>query len=126
MKTAAKMVAARNRLRIVTCISGIRRGHRMAARAGRVLDDADRPHRRHEPVEDVKLARRTLGEAGEGANRFQGREAAGDAGHRAKHAKLGAGVAILGIEGVANEAAITGLALFPAAEGADLGLELAD
>ena len=47
-------------------------------------------------------------------------------GHRAEHAQLRAGVAILGVEGVADEAAIAGLVRLPAAEGADLRLELAD
>ena len=59
-------------------------------------------------------------------DRLQRRPAAGEPGHRAEHAELGAGVAILGVERVADEAAIAGLVGLPAAKRADLRLELAD
>ena len=53
-------------------------------------------------------------------DRQQGREAADGRGQRAEHAKLRAIVAILGIEGIADKAAIAGLR----AEQPDLALEL--
>src|SRR5262245_32705162 len=56
--------------------------------AGRILDDPDRAHRRHEPVENVQLSGRVRPEAGKGADRLQRREAAGDPRHRAEHAEL--------------------------------------
>src|SRR5688572_29220543 len=97
-----------------------------ASPAGRILDDPDRPQTCAEAVEDVELARRIGAEAGDGADRLHRRPASGEAGERAEHAQLGAAVAILGIEGVADEAAIAGLVRLPAAKGADLRLELAD
>ncbi len=60
------------------------------------------------------------------AHRFQRRERAREPGHRAEHAQFRAGVAIVRVEGVADEAAIAGLVRLPAAPGADLHLELAD
>ena len=96
-----------------------------ARRAGRVLGDPDRPHRRRQAVEDVQLAAGILAEAQDRADRLQRGEAAGDARHRAEHALLGAGVAILGVERVADEAAIAGPVRLPAAERADLRLEAA-
>ena len=98
-----------------------------AAPAGRILDDPDRAHRRREPVENMELAGRVGAEAGRsrGSPRARAKLPAMP-GHRAEHAQLRAGVAILGVEGVADEAAIAGLVRLPAAEGADLRLELAD
>ena len=54
------------------------------------------------------------------------RERARQPGHGAEHAELGAGVAIVRVEGVADEAAIAGLVRLPAAPRPDLRLELAD
>jgi len=55
-----------------------------------------------------------------GANRHQRREIADGSGESTQHAKLGASVAIVGVESVSDEAAITGLA----AEKRHLSLEL--
>src|SRR5688572_17516489 len=74
----------------------------------------------------MELAGGVLAEADELADRLHRRPAAGDADHRAEHAKLRAAVAILGVERVADEAAVAGSVWLPAAERADLGLELAD
>ena len=97
-----------------------------AGPAGGVLDDPHRPHRRRQAVEDMDLARRLAAEADDLPDRLQRRPAAGDPRHRAEHAQLGAIVAILGVEGVADEAAIAGPVRLPAAPGADLDLEHAD
>ena len=61
-------------------------------------------------------------DADDRADRDQRGEAADGAGQRAEHAKLGAGVAIVGIERVADEAAVAGRR--SAAEQRDLALEL--
>src|SRR4051812_34016013 len=114
MRTAAKIVAAMKILRTAACTSGARRPRWAAARAGGILGDANRPHCGREAVEQVQLSSAIVAEAGDGADRLKCGEAAGDAGHRAKHAKLRACVAILGVEGVPDEAAIAGPAFFPA------------
>ncbi len=58
------------------------------------------------------------------ADRHQRGEAADRRGEGSKHALLGAGVAIVGVERVADEAAVAGLVGLPAAEEPDLALEL--
>ena len=54
------------------------------------------------------------------ANRLKGGERAGPPGHSPEHAVLGAGVAIVGVERVADEAAVARLVGQVPGEGADL------
>lgn len=72
----------------------------------------------------MQLARGLIAEAHDLTDCFKRGEATGDAAHRAEHAKPRAGVAILGIECVTDEAAVAGPVLFPATERPDLRLEL--
>ena len=73
----------------------------------------------------MQLAGRILADAEQGAQGDQRGEMAGRGGQRAEHAQFRASVAILGVERIADEAAIAGLRRLPAAEQADLALELA-
>ena len=68
----------------------------------------------------MQRARGIAADAGDGADRKQGGEASDGRRERAKHAKLGAGIAIVGVERVADEAAVAGAR----PEQGDLALEL--
>ena len=56
-------------------------------------------------------------------DRLQRGKGADPSRHRAQHAVIGAGVAILGIEGIAEEAAVAGLARQVSGKGRDLALK---
>ena len=112
---------------------GKRRGSRPGRRRARAAQvragsgpsaDADLPPVEAQAVEQEQAAGDVLADADDGADRHQRREAADGRRQRAEHAQLGAGVAIVGIERVADEAAIAGLVRLPAAEQRDLALEL--
>lgn len=92
----------------------------------RVLGQVDAAHRGREAVEKLEFSGGVLAEAGDHADRFHRRETAHQPDHRAENTNFAAIVAIFGVERVADETAIAGLVLFPAAEGAELPLELAD
>ena len=91
-----------------------------AASAGRVGGQSDRTPRQPKPVEQVQRARRVGLDADDRAHRHQRGEIADGPGQRAEHAKLGAIVAIVGVERIADEAAVAGRA----AKQRDLPLEL--
>ncbi len=60
------------------------------------------------------------------ADRLHCCEAADPTGHGAQHAVLGAGVAVFGVERIANEATIAGMLGHVTGKGADLALEPPD
>ena len=97
-----------------------RRRSSAAGLAGRIGGDADLAPVEAQAVEQVQRPGGVGRDADDRADRQQRGEIADRAGQRAEHAQLGAGVAIVGVERVADEAAVAGLA----AEQRDLPLEL--
>ena len=98
---------------------------RTAPRAARILRQRDRPEPKRQRVDQQQLARAIVAKADDRAHRLQRGEAAQHPGHCAEHAEIGAAVARR-IGGVADEAAIAWLVRLPAAEHAELALELPD
>lgn len=92
----------------------------------RILGQIDAAHRGRQAVKKLEFSGGVLAETGDHADRFHRRETAHQPDHRAEHANFAAIVAIIGVERVADEAAVAGLVRFPAAEGAELPLELPD
>ena len=97
---------------------------RTATAACRVFRQFDAPHGWRHAVKDVQLAFLVLTKAREDTDRFHRSEAADKAAHRPQYALRGAVVAIVGVMGITDEAAVTGRVVLPSCEGANLAMKL--
>src|SRR4029079_10908642 len=95
-----------------------------ASPAARVFRQADLAPIESLPVEQEEVPRNVLANADDGADRHKGSKTAYGDCERTEDALLGAGVAIVAIESVADEAAVARFLRFPAAEECNLPLEL--
>lgn len=73
----------------------------------------------------MQLAGRIVPKAGNDTDRLHRCKTAHQTDHRSKHTNFGATVAIIWIVGIANEAPVAGLPVFPAAIRANLAMKLA-
>jgi hypothetical protein len=95
-----------------------------AGPAAGILGKADLAPAERQAVEKEQGSRRVGADSGKGTDRDQGAEASRGRCDRPEDALLGAGVAIVGVERIADEAAVAGRVGLPAAKQPDLGLEL--
>ena len=88
------------------------------------LGYSNRPQAEGKSIEKEQLPRNVAADAGDLPDREEGRKCPDYPAYRSQDSTFSAVVAVVIVEGVADEASITGLVLLPAAEEGDLPLEL--